>query len=78
MNSLLDKLVDLLLSAVQEELKKRYPELPIEKLLDLAIEYGEILVRFARDDVQREAEIRALYARAEHDLYKLLKGGGEV
>lgn len=65
-------LINLLITALADELRKRYPALPVRIIQQLSFENAEILIRFFTDDVQREAELRALYAKAEYLLSQAL------
>ncbi len=65
MSSALRLLIDGLLAVAFEELQKRYPALPLAWGQQFARDFIRIAVEWANDPVQREAEIRALYAKIE-------------
>ncbi|WP_156113875.1 hypothetical protein [Meiothermus ruber] len=70
MSTALQQLLEVLLSIAAEELTRRFPQLPLAWANQFARELVKLAAEFANDPVQREAEIRALYARIE----ELLKG----
>jgi hypothetical protein len=70
MSTTLQQLLEILLDIAAEELARRFPQLPLAWSRQFARELIKLGVEFANDPVQKEAEIRALYARIE----ELLKG----
>jgi len=65
MSSALRLVIDGLLAVAFEELQKRYPTLSLAWGQQFARDLIRIGVEWANDPVQREAEIRALYAKIE-------------
>lgn len=64
MNRLI-QLINVLVDIAFDELVARYPSLPLAWAQQFARELVEVLVRCAYDHVQREAELRAVYAKIE-------------
>lgn len=65
MSTALKMLIDALLALAAEELAKRFPGLPMAWAQQFARELIRVAVEFANDPVQREAEVRAVYAKIE-------------
>ncbi|MCX7689007.1 MAG: hypothetical protein N2045_13660 [Fimbriimonadales bacterium] len=65
MSSSILKLVEALIGVAFDHLEQRFPGLPLAWAQQFARELAGILVQLANDPVQREAEIRGLYARIE-------------
>jgi hypothetical protein len=58
-------LIEALLMLLAEELAQRYPALPLAWVQQFARQLAAVLVQWANDPVQREAEVRAVYAHIE-------------
>lgn len=65
MSPVFEKLLDVLLELAFEELRRRFPNLPVAWLQSFSRELVQILIGSIADPVQREAEIRALYAKIQ-------------
>lgn len=65
MSETLQRLIDALLAFAVEELARRFPNLPVRWLPQFASDLVRIGMEWATDDVQREAEVRALYAKIQ-------------
>jgi hypothetical protein len=65
MSTSLQRLIESLLEIALEELTRRFPNLPLAWAKQFARELVIVAVELANDPVQREAEIRALYAKIQ-------------
>lgn len=65
MSNALRMLIDGLLALAFEEIQQRFPTLPLAWAQQFARDLVRVGVEWANDPVQREAEIRAVYAKIE-------------
>lgn len=65
MSTAVRMLVDALLALAADELSARFPNLPVAWAQKFARELVQAAVVWANDPVQREAELRAVYAKIE-------------
>lgn len=65
MSPTVQRLLDALIALALEELARRFPQFPVAQLAPFARDIVILGVQWATDPVQREAEIRAVYAKIE-------------
>lgn len=63
MSPIIQQLLDALIALAIEELSRKFPHLPVAQLAPFARDIIVLSITLVTDPVQREAELRAIYAK---------------